>query len=75
MTDDNTKLVPVFNGSPMEVEMLCQVLKDNGIDASMKNQLIGMVAPHHTMDGADVLVMEKDKEAALKWVEEFKKAE
>ncbi|MCG8582808.1 MAG: DUF2007 domain-containing protein [Bacteroidales bacterium] len=75
MTDDNTKLVPVFNGTPMEVEMLCQVLKDNGIEASMKNQLIGMVAPHHTIDGADVLVMEKDKEAALKWVEEFKKAE
>ncbi|MBS2211230.1 DUF2007 domain-containing protein [Carboxylicivirga mesophila] len=75
MTDDNTKLVTVFNGTPMEVEMLCQVLKDNGIEASMKNQLIGMVAPHHTLDGADVLVMEKDKEAALKWVEEFKKAE
>jgi hypothetical protein len=75
MTDDNTKLVSVFNGTPIEVEMLCQVLKDNGIEASMKNQLIGMVAPHHTMDGADVLVMEKDKEVALKWVEEFKKAE
>ncbi|MBR8537349.1 DUF2007 domain-containing protein [Carboxylicivirga sediminis] len=75
MTDDNTKLVTVFNGTPMEVEMLCQVLKDNGIEASMKNQIIGMVAPHHTLEGADVLVMEKDKEAALKWVEEFKKAE
>jgi hypothetical protein len=75
MTDDNTKLVSVFNGTPIEVEMLCQVLKDNGIEASMKNQLIGMVAPHHTMDGADVLVMEKDKEVALKWVEEFKKPE
>jgi hypothetical protein len=73
--NDDTKLVSVFNGTPMEVEMLCEVLKDNGIQASMKNQLIGMVAPHHTLDGADVLVMEKDREAALKWVEEFKNAE
>ncbi|MBK3519330.1 putative signal transducing protein [Carboxylicivirga marina] len=73
MTDsDKTKLVPIFNGTPIEVEMLCEVLKDNGIEASMKNQIIGTVAPHHTLDGADVLVMEKDKEAALKWVEEFK---
>ncbi len=76
MTANNdTKLVSVFNGTPMEVEILCQVLKDNGIEASMKNQLIGMIAPHQTLDGADVLVMEKDKDEALKWVEEFKKAE
>ncbi|WP_439184657.1 putative signal transducing protein [Carboxylicivirga taeanensis] len=75
MTVNNeSKLVTVFNGTPMEVEILCQVLKDNGIEASMKNQLIGMIAPHQTLDGADVLVMEKDKAAALKWVEEFKNA-
>jgi len=72
--EDNTKLVSVFNGSPMEVEMLCQVLNDNGVEATMKNQLIGMIAPHHTLDGADVFVKEEDKEKALHWVEEFKKS-
>ncbi len=74
-SNDTSKLVSVFNGSPMEVEMLCQVLNDNGIQASMKNQLIGMIAPHQTLDGADVFVREEDKEKALFWVEEFKKAE
>ncbi|MCT4645510.1 MAG: DUF2007 domain-containing protein [Carboxylicivirga sp.] len=72
--NDNSKLVSVFNGTPMEVEMLCQVLNDNGIEATMKNQLIGMIAPHHTLDGADVFVNEEDKEKALYWVEEFKKS-
>ena len=73
-SNDNTKLVSVFNGTPMEVEMLCQILNDNGIEATMKNQLIGMIAPHHTLDGADVFVKEEDKEKALYWVEEFKKS-
>lgn len=72
--EDNTKLISVFNGSPMEVEMLCQVLNDNGVEATMKNQLIGMIAPHHTLDGADVFVKEEDKEKALHWVEECKKS-
>lgn len=73
-SNDNTKLVSVFNGTPMEVEMLCQILNDNGVEATMKNQLIGMIAPHHTLDGADVFVKEEDKEKALYWVEEFKKS-
>ncbi len=73
-TNDKTKLVPVFNGTPMEVEILCDVLKDNGIEASMKDQLIGSIAPHLVPEGADVFVMEKDKEKALYWVEEFKKS-
>jgi len=74
MTSDNTKLVSIFNGTPIEVEMLCDVLNDNGIEASMKDQLIGSIAPHLTLGGADVFVMEKDKEKALYWVEEFKKS-
>ncbi|TRX66127.1 putative signal transducing protein [Carboxylicivirga sp. M1479] len=71
MTDDNTKLVSVFNGSPMEVEMVCQILNDNGIEASMSNQLIGTIAPHHAIAGADVFVKESDKDKALEWVKEF----
>lgn len=73
-SNDDTKVISVFNGTPIEAEMLCQVLKDNGIDANMSNQLIGQIAPHLTLDGADVFVLEKDKDSALEWVKEFAKS-
>jgi len=72
--EDNVKLVSIFNGTPMEVEILCNVLNDNGIEASMKDQLIGSIAPHLTLGGADVFVKETDKEQALYWVKEFEKS-
>ncbi|WP_430809421.1 MULTISPECIES: putative signal transducing protein [unclassified Carboxylicivirga] len=71
--EKDSKLTTVFEGSPMEAAMLCEVLIDQGIEATQSNALMGSIAPHIVPD-VKVMVLEKDKEKALLWVEEFKKS-
>lgn len=72
------KLVCIFSGSPMDAEILKQILEDNGIVANMKNQLMSSIAPYQISAGAvdpsDVEVFERDRKEALLLVDEFYKS-
>lgn len=68
----------IFSGSPMDAEILKEVLADHGIIALAKNQLMAQIAPFQVSSGGfepvDVEVLNKDKKKALALVEEFKKS-
>lgn len=67
----------VFSGSPMDAEIVKEILADNGIIALAKNQLMAQIAPFQVASGGfdpvDVEVLNKDEEKALALVEEFNK--
>lgn len=72
----STDVTTVFSGSPMEAEMITEMLADNGIISLSKNQLMSQIAPFQVASGgfspANIEVLIKDKEKALALVEEFK---
>ena len=75
----DTELIVVFNGSPIDSEIIKGILNDNGIMANLKNQLMGTIAPWQVSPGGfepvEVEVFVKDQEKALKLIAEFKKSE
>lgn len=72
----STDVTTVFSGSPMEAEMIKEMLADNDIIALAKNQLMSQIAPFQVSSGgfspANVEVLLKDKEKALALVDEFR---
>jgi len=71
-------VITIFSGSPMDAEILTEVLADNGIVAHAKNQLMGQIAPWQVsaggQDPVEVEILSSDKEKALLLVEEFKRS-
>ena len=74
----NSKLIIIFEGKPMNADLIKQVLNDNGIDACLKDQLMGTIAPWQVSAGGfepvKVEILEEDKEKALKLIDEFNKS-
>jgi len=71
----DSELIVVFKGNPLDSEIVKDILNDNGIMANLKNQLMGTIAPWHVSPGGfepvEVVVLVKDKEKALKLINEF----
>jgi hypothetical protein len=71
-------LVCIFSGSPVNAEMIKEILDDNGIAANFKNQYMGTIAPWYVSGGgaspAEVEVFIKDETLARSFVEEFHKS-
>ena len=69
-------VITVFSGSPMDAEIVKEVLADNDIVAHVKNQLMGQIAPWQVsaggIDPVEVEVLMQDQDKALALVEEFK---
>ncbi|NPD45044.1 MULTISPECIES: hypothetical protein [unclassified Lentimicrobium] len=47
----DSKLITVFEGKPMEAELVNQIFIDNGIIANLKDQLMGTIAPWQVSSG------------------------
>jgi len=73
----DSELIVVFKGNQIDSEIIKDILNDYGIMANLKNQLMGTIAPWHVSPGGfepvEVVVLEKDKEKALKLIDEFNK--
>ncbi len=73
----DSKLIVVFKGNPFDSEIIKEILNDNGIMANLKNQLMGTIAPWHVSPGGfepvEIEILVKDKERALKLIDEFYK--
>ncbi len=71
------ELICVFKGNPIDSEIIKEILFDNGIIANIKNQLMGIIAPWHVSPGGfdpiEIQVLMKDREKALRLIEEFNK--
>lgn len=71
-------LIVVFKGNPIDSEIVKDILNDNGIMSNLKNQLMGTIAPWHVSPGGfepvEVEILLKDKEKALKLLDEFIKS-
>ncbi len=70
-----SKLIVIYKGNPMDSELVTEMLNDNGIKASLKNQYMGAIAPWHVTPGGfepvEVEILEEDKEKALALIDEF----
>ena len=67
----------VFQGSPMDAEVVKEILADHGIRAYLRNELMGTIAPWHITPGGfapvEVEVSSADKEKALQLIDDFNK--
>ncbi|MCG6186362.1 putative signal transducing protein [Maribellus maritimus] len=74
----DSDLIVVFRGNPVDAEMVKEILVDNGIMASLKNQLMGSIAPWQISPGGfepvEVEILESDKESALDLINEFNRS-
>ncbi|WP_075589670.1 putative signal transducing protein [Labilibacter marinus] len=73
-----TELISVFNGSPIDADIIKEILEDHGIMVQVKNELMGSIAPWHVspggIDPTEIVVLESDKENALLLIDEFNKS-
>lgn len=72
---NQSQLVPVASGTFSEASMIKLILENEGIQAALKDDYMGTIAPHLAAPGGagsvKVLVLEQDYERALKIVEEI----
>ncbi|WP_321425042.1 DUF2007-related protein [uncultured Bacteroides sp.] len=73
IADDNTPLVEVFTGTPWEAELVKGLLESAGIEAALKDDNLGSMAPSMSvnvgMGGMRVIVAAEDYEVASQLVE------
>lgn len=71
--DDNTPLVEVFTGTPWEAELVKGLLESAGIEAALKDDNLGSMAPSMSVNvglgGMRVIVAAEDYEVASQLVE------
>lgn len=67
---DKSRLVEVFKGSLWEAELVKGLLKDRGVDATVKDGLVVNVALPESAVTVRVLVNEKDFEPAMQVIRE-----
>lgn len=74
--DQNDKLISIFSGSPIEAEMVNQLLNENDIETMIKNQLMGTLAPWQVSAGGnnpvEVIIHKSDIQKAQELVEDFR---
>lgn len=76
---ENNEIVPVevYCGSSWEAEMVKNILEDNGVEAFLKDEYTGTLAPWYTSSGGfgsvKVVVSSVDYEKAMLIVREFEK--
>lgn len=72
-----SELTSVFQGSPMDAEIIKEILADHGIQAYLRNELMGTIAPWHVTPGGfdpvEIEVSSADLEKARELIEEFNK--
>lgn len=71
MKNDDAPLVEVFAGSPWEAELTKGMLESSGIPASLKDGILGTLAPYISPEVA-VFVNESDYEAAVEIIKNEK---
>ena len=73
----DTDLIEIYKGSPINSEIIKDILNDNEIIASMTNQIMGSIAPFYVsaggIDPVGVEIFARDREKALALIEEFNK--
>ena len=69
---DDTLLVEVFTGSPWEAEITKGLLESSGIEATVKDGIMGTLAPYLSPAVA-ILVNENDYESATKIIKSQEK--
>jgi len=71
--EDNTPLVEVFTGTPWEAELVKGLLESAGIQAALKDDNLGSIAPSMSVNfgpgGVKVIVAPEDYEVAIQLVE------
>ncbi len=71
--DQNTPIVEVFTGTPWEAELVKGLLESAGIQAALKDDNFGSLAPSMSINlgpgGMRVLVSAEDYETAVQLVE------
>ncbi len=75
--NNNSKIIQLYAGSPLEAKMLQNLLEDNNIASFLKDEFMGSIAPFQiTSGGVDpvkVMISDHDLEKAepvLKYFEE-----
>ncbi len=72
--DNETLLVEVFAGTPWEAELIKGLLDSNGIQSTLKDGVMGTLAPYLSPE-VSVLVNEESYEAAMEVVRTREKEE
>ena len=74
----DSKLIVVFKGNLIDSEIVKDILNDNEVIASIKNQLMGTIAPWYVspggLDPVEIEILQKDEEKALGLIAEFHKS-
>ena len=75
----NSEIIVIYRGNPIEAEMIKDFLNDNGVVATLKNQLMGSIAPWHVSPGGfnpvEIEILLKDREKALELINVFNNSE
>jgi len=78
MSMKDTDLIEIYRGNPVNSEMIKDILNDNGIIASMTNQIMGSIAPWYVsaggVDPVGVEIFYRDKEKALALIDAFNRS-
>lgn len=74
--DQNDELISIFSGTPIEAEMVNQLLNENDIETLIKNQLMGTLAPWQVSAGGhdpvEVIIHNRDFQKAQGLVNNFR---
>ena len=77
MSIKDDDLILIYSGNPIDSEIIKDILTDNGIAVNVKNELMGTIAPWHVSAGGinpvELQVLAKDKEEALRLINDFNK--
>jgi hypothetical protein len=77
--EESKEIIEIYKGNTVNAEIITDILNDNGIIASMNNQLMGSIAPFYVsgggIDPVGVEIFDRDKEKALALIEEFNKSD
>jgi hypothetical protein len=72
----SSTIIVIFEGNPIDSEIVKDILIENGINANLKNQLMGTIAPWHVSSGGfepvKVEILSDDKDKALELIKEFR---
>lgn len=73
----DSEIIIIFEGNLVDSEVVKDLLIENGINANLKNQLMGTIAPWQVSPGGfepvKIEILSKDKDKALELIKEFKK--
>lgn len=77
--EKDTDLIVIYRGNPINSEIIKDILNDNGITASLNNQLMSSIAPWYVSAGgvtpAEVEIFARDKDKAIAFIKEFNKSD